>query len=102
MATRILQMLEIIIGIGILGVLGYFGYKVIVKHETPLEAITEMKDEIVHEAKHLEEVVEHKVDDVLHSFEDQVAARAQAAEKEKIMLSAKAKYDELGADKKQS
>ena len=72
-------MIEIILGIAAVGLLGYVGYKMIIKHETPLEAITEIKDEIVYEAKHLEVVVEHKIEDALHSLEDQVSARAKAA-----------------------
>mgnify|MGYP006273004279 CR=1 FL=1 len=76
-------MLEIILAIGILGFLGYFAFKIFIKHETPLEAMTEIKDEIVHEAKHIEEVVEHQIDDTLHSLEDNMAAKTKAAEEEK-------------------
>jgi len=92
-------MLEIIIGIAAVGLLGYVAYKVVVKHETPLEAITEIKDEIVYEAKHLEVAVEHKLEDALHSLEEQVSARAKVAEKEELILSAKLKYHENEAKK---
>ena len=95
-------MIEIILGIAALGLLGYVGYKMIVKHETPLEAITEIKDEIVYEAKHIEVVVEHKIEDALHSLEDQVSARAKAAEQEQLLLAAKLKYDEHGTKKQNS
>jgi hypothetical protein len=92
-------MVEIILGTFAAAFLGYFVYKMVVKHETPLEAITEIKDEIAYEAKHIEVVVEHKIEDALHSLEDQVSARAKAAEKEQLMLAAKLKYDEHGAKK---
>ena len=95
-------MIEIISGIAAVGFLGYVAYKMFVKHETPLEAVTEIKDEIVYEAKHIEVVVEHKIEDALHSLEDQVSARAKAAEKEQLMLAAKLKYDEHGAKKDHS
>jgi hypothetical protein len=71
----------------------------VVKHETPLEAMTEIKDEIAYEAKHLEVVVEHKIEDALHSLEEQVAARARAAEKEELILAAKFKHEEQAAKK---
>ena len=93
-------MLEIILGIAAAGLLGYVAYKVFVKHETPLEAITEIKDEIVYEAKHIEVAVEHKLEDALHSLEEQVSARAKVAEKEELILSAKLKHDENEARKK--
>ena len=76
-------MLEITIAIVLIGFLGYFAFKIFIKHETPLEAMTEIKDEIVHEAKHIEEVVEHQIDETLHSLEDNMAAKTQAAEEEK-------------------
>jgi len=75
-------MMEIILGIAVVGLLAYFAYKMLVKHETPLEAMTEIKDEIVHEAKHIEEVVEHQIDETLHSLEDDRAAKAKAAAEE--------------------
>jgi len=87
-------MIEIILGIAAVGLLGYVGYKMIIKHETPLEAITEIKDEIVYEAKHLEVVVEHKIEDALHSLEEQVSARAKVAEQEKLILATKLKHEE--------
>ena len=92
-------MLEIILGIAALGLVGYASYKVFVKHETPLEAITEIKDEIAYEAKHIEVVVEHKIEDALHSLEEQVSARAKVAEKEELILAAKFKHDENDAKK---
>jgi len=92
-------MIEIILGITAVGFLGYFLYKMVVKHETPLEAITEIKDEIAYEAKHIEVIVEHKIEDALHSIEDQVAARAKSAEKEQLILAAKLKHDEHGSKK---
>ena len=95
-------MIEIILGIAAVGLLGYVGYKMIIKHETPLEAITEIKDEIVYEAKHIEVVVEHKIEDALHALEDQVSARAKAAEQEQLMLGAKLKYDEHDTKKDKS
>ena len=95
-------MIEIILGIAAVGLLGYVGYKMIIKHETPLEAITEIKDEIVYEAKHLEVVVEHKIEDALHSLEDQVSARARVAEQEELILAAKFKHDEQAAKKDKS
>jgi len=76
-------MIEIILVIGAIALLGYLAYKIFVKHETPAEAMTEIKDEIFHEAKHLEEIVEHKIDETLHSLEDNIAAKAKAAEEEK-------------------
>ena len=41
-------MIEIMLGIAAIGFLGYVAYKMIMKHETPLEAMTEIKDEIVY------------------------------------------------------
>ena len=87
-------MLEIASGIIAVGLVGYVAYKIFVKHETPLEAITEIKDEIVYEAKHIEVAVEHKIEDALHSLEDQVAARARVAEQEELILAAKFKHNE--------
>jgi hypothetical protein len=87
-------MLEIVLGMIGLGLLGYFAFKIVVKHETPREAFTEIKDEIAYEAKHIEVVVEHKLEDVLHSLEDQVAARAKTVEKEQMILAAKWKHNE--------
>ena len=92
-------MIEIILGIVVAGFLGYFVYKMVVKHETPLEAMTEIKDEIAYEAKHIEVIVEHKIEDALHSIEDQVSARAKAAEKEQLILAARLKHDEHVAKK---
>ena len=92
-------MIEIMLGIVVVGLLGYFVYKMVVKHETPLEAMTEIKDEIVYEAKHIEVVVEHKIEDALHSLEDQVSARARVAEQEELILAAKFKHDEQTAKK---
>lgn len=90
-------MIEVILGIVGLGFLGYVLYKIVVKHETPLEAVTEIKDEIVYEAKHIEVAVEHKIEDALHSLEDQVSARARVAEQEELILAAKFKHDEQAA-----
>ena len=95
-------MVEIILGIMAVGFLGYVVYKMVVKHETPLEAITEIKDEIAYEAKHIEVAVEHKIEDALHSLEDQVSARARVAEKEELVLAAKFKHDEQVAKKDKS
>jgi hypothetical protein len=92
-------MIGIILGIVVAGFLGYFVYKMVVKHETPLEAMTEIKDEIAYEAKHIEVVVEHKIEDALHSLEDQVSARAKVAEQEELILAAKFKHDEQTAKK---
>jgi hypothetical protein len=92
-------MVEIILGTFAAAFLGYFVYKMVVKHETPLEAITEIKDEIAYEAKHIEVVVEHKIEDALHSLEDQVSARAKVAEQEELILAAKFKHDEQTAKK---
>ena len=87
-------MLEIILGTTVVGLLGYVAYKIFVKHETPLEAITEIKDEIVYEAKHIEVAVEHKIEDALHSLEEQVSARAKIAEQEKLILATKLRHEE--------
>ena len=87
-------MLEIILGTTVVGLLGYVAYKIFVKHETPLEAITEIKDEIVYEAKHIEVAVEHKIEDALHSLEEQVSARAKVAEQEKLILATKLRHEE--------
>ena len=76
-------MIEVIVGLAALGLLGYIAYKMIVKHETPLEAVNEIKNEVVHEVKHLEEIIEHQVDETLTSLENDVPARAKAIEDEK-------------------
>ena len=87
-------MIEVILGIAALALLGYFAFKIFVKHETPLEAITEIKDEIAYEAKHLEVTVEHKLEDTLHSLEEKVAARARTAEAEEKGIIVRAKFNE--------
>lgn len=76
-------MMTIIVGLAALGLLGYVAYKIFVKHETPLEAVTEIKNEVIDEVKHLEEVIEHQVDETLTSLEKDVPARAKAIEEEK-------------------
>ena len=66
---------SVVVSIAVLAIVGYGLYKIFVKKETPAEAAVEIKDEVVAEAKKIEEVVAPVVEATVVKVEDVAVAK---------------------------